>query len=247
MQNSQKVGAIRESGTLAKEGKKAAPGLGRIPARREDILGEVNFRAILSVERRRAERSRQPFVLMLLDVSAVATDRGRMAFAEALPPVVSGAIRESDLIGWYREGAVLAVIFTEVSEQCSIPLAEVFHSKMRLTLRENFGQTLASRLAITFHVFPERSDGNSPDTIVDPKLYPEVSEGTTRKRLPRIIKRVLDISGGAILLLIHSPVLVCVALAIKLTSKGPVIYRQERLGQFGKIFHCLKFRTMYVD
>ncbi len=160
--------------------------------------------------------------------------------------MVSRAIRESDLIGWYRSGAVLAVIFTEVSEDGSV-ITEVLRSKMQLALKENFGQSIASRLAITFHVFPERWNGNSPDPVVDPKLYPEVSQKATSEQVPRTIKRVLDILGGAILLVIHSPVLACVALAIKLTSKGPVIYRQERLGQFGKSFQCLKFRTMYVD
>jgi lipopolysaccharide/colanic/teichoic acid biosynthesis glycosyltransferase len=48
-------------------------------------------------------------------------------------------------------------------------------------------------------------------------------------------------------LLILSPILAAIALAIKLTSKGPVIFEQERLGQFGTKFKCLKFRTMYTD
>jgi lipopolysaccharide/colanic/teichoic acid biosynthesis glycosyltransferase len=246
MQSSQqKVGVARKSRTFANDGHRAVPSLGGIPARREDVLEEVNFRAMLSIERRRAERSRQPFVLMLLDVTAVVTDREHPLLGQ-LTPVVSSAIRESDLIGWYRNGAVLAVIFTEVSEDGCV-ITEVLRAKMQLALKENFGQSLASRLAITFHVFPETWNGNSPDPVVDAKLYPEVSEKASSERFPRTIKRVLDIVGGAILLGIHSPVLACVALAIKLTSKGPVIYRQERLGQFGKSFQCLKFRTMYVD
>jgi lipopolysaccharide/colanic/teichoic acid biosynthesis glycosyltransferase len=246
MQSSpQKVGVARKSRTVANDGHRAVPSLGGIPARREDILEEVNFRAMLSIERRRAERSRQPFLLMLLDVTAVVKDREHPLLRQ-LTPVVSSAIRESDLIGWYRNGAVLAVIFTEVSEDGSV-ITEVLRAKMQLALKENFGQKIASRLAITFHVFPERWNGNSSDPVADPKLYPEVSQKATREQFPRTIKRVLDILGGSILLLIHSPVLACVALAIKLTSKGPVIYRQERLGQFGKSFQCLKFRTMYVD
>jgi lipopolysaccharide/colanic/teichoic acid biosynthesis glycosyltransferase len=241
----QKVGVARKSRAFANDGQRAVPSLGGIPARREDVLGEVNFRAMLSIERRRAERSRQPFVLMLLDVTAVVKDREHPLLGQ-LTPVVSSAIRESDLIGWYRNAAVLAVIFTEVSEGGGI-ITEVLRSKMQLALKEGFGQRLASRLAISFHVFPEAWNGNSPDPVGDPKLYLEVSPKATSEQVPRIIKRMVDILGGATLLLIHSPVLACVALAIKLTSKGPVIYRQERLGQFGKSFQCLKFRTMYVD
>ena len=62
-----------------------------------------------------------------------------------------------------------------------------------------------------------------------------------------VVKRGIDILGSGLLLALLSPILGAIALAIKLTSKGPVIFRQERLGQFGKRFNCLKFRTMYTD
>src|ERR1700745_3647578 len=127
MQSSQKkVGVARKSRTFANDAQRAEPGLGGIPVRREDILEEVNFRAMLSIERRRAERSRQPFVLMLLDVTAVVTDREHPLLKQ-LTPVICSAIRESDLIGWYRNAAVLAVIFTEVSEDGSV-ITEVLRS-----------------------------------------------------------------------------------------------------------------------
>jgi lipopolysaccharide/colanic/teichoic acid biosynthesis glycosyltransferase len=53
--------------------------------------------------------------------------------------------------------------------------------------------------------------------------------------------------GSSILLLIFSPLLTAVALAIKLSSKGQVIFKQERVGWLGKEFKCLKFRTMYTN
>jgi lipopolysaccharide/colanic/teichoic acid biosynthesis glycosyltransferase len=53
--------------------------------------------------------------------------------------------------------------------------------------------------------------------------------------------------GSFSLLLLLSPVLAAIAVAIKLTSKGPVIFEQYRLGQFGTRFKCLKFRTMYTN
>ena len=65
-------------------------------------------------------------------------------------------------------------------------------------------------------------------------------------RLPRITKRTLDLVGGSILLAIAAPVLALVALAIKLDSRGPVFYRQMRLGTRGKTFMLLKLRTMHV-
>jgi lipopolysaccharide/colanic/teichoic acid biosynthesis glycosyltransferase len=62
-----------------------------------------------------------------------------------------------------------------------------------------------------------------------------------------MLKRVLDVLGGALGLVIALPILAAVAAAIKLTSKGPVLYSQERVGRFGDRFRIYKFRTMRVD
>lgn len=60
-------------------------------------------------------------------------------------------------------------------------------------------------------------------------------------------KRFLDIIASVLLLLVVGPVLVAVALAVKLSSPGPVLFTQERLGKGGRRFHIYKFRTMYQD
>jgi exopolysaccharide biosynthesis polyprenyl glycosylphosphotransferase len=60
-------------------------------------------------------------------------------------------------------------------------------------------------------------------------------------------KRMLDVLGSAALLLIFSPVLVTTAIAIKLESKGPVFFLQQRAGRGNKSFNLIKFRSMYVD
>lgn len=63
----------------------------------------------------------------------------------------------------------------------------------------------------------------------------------------RVMKRCFDlvVSGVAIVLL--SPLLLVIAVAIKLTSRGPIIFRQERVGQYGYLFRIYKFRTMWED
>ncbi|MGH7888115.1 MAG: undecaprenyl-phosphate glucose phosphotransferase [Candidatus Binatia bacterium] len=60
-------------------------------------------------------------------------------------------------------------------------------------------------------------------------------------------KRFVDISVGGIALLIFAPVMAAVAIAIKCSSRGPVLYRQERMGLDGRRFQMLKFRTMVAD
>ena len=66
-------------------------------------------------------------------------------------------------------------------------------------------------------------------------------------RARQIAKRAFDILCSGILLLLASPVMLLTMLAIKLDSPGPIIYRQERVGLGGRIFMCLKFRSMRTD
>ena len=79
----------------------------------------------------------------------------------------------------------------------------------------------------------------------------------TRQAVPRRIdavaggpppaKRVVDVAGAALLLLIAAPMLLAVALAVWMTSEGPVLFRQRRVGRRGAEFEVLKFRTMHRD
>jgi exopolysaccharide biosynthesis polyprenyl glycosylphosphotransferase len=66
-------------------------------------------------------------------------------------------------------------------------------------------------------------------------------------RLPKVVKRTVDLLGASVLLLLSMPVLIGTALAIKFTSRGPVFFRQVRLGLNGNEFSILKFRSMYAD
>ena len=62
-----------------------------------------------------------------------------------------------------------------------------------------------------------------------------------------MLKRLFDLLGAAVALLLLSPLLLVVAVLIKLDSPGPVFFRQERVGRFGRPFRIHKFRTMVVD
>jgi len=62
-----------------------------------------------------------------------------------------------------------------------------------------------------------------------------------------IIKRVFDLFCSVVGLIVLLPILVCIALGVKMDSPGPVLFRQIRVGRFGKPFRIYKFRTMIVD
>ncbi len=67
------------------------------------------------------------------------------------------------------------------------------------------------------------------------------------KKFHFILKRVFDISVSLFLITLFSPILLIVALLIKLTSRGPILYSNERVGLGGDHFKCHKFRSMVTD
>lgn len=68
-----------------------------------------------------------------------------------------------------------------------------------------------------------------------------------KRNVSLVFKRLFDIVMSFFMILILSPILIALAIWIKLDSKGPVFFRQERITQYGKTFRIFKFRTMVVD
>jgi exopolysaccharide biosynthesis polyprenyl glycosylphosphotransferase len=102
---------------------------------------------------------------------------------------------------------------------------------------------------VDLRVIPDMYEGQ---TLADPIEY--IGQFPTiplhHGYLPEIslvIKRALDIVISSLVLLILAPVLVAVAIAIKIDSSGPVFYLSERIGKKGYVFRCIKFRTMIAD
>jgi sugar transferase (PEP-CTERM system associated) len=94
--------------------------------------------------------------------------------------------------------------------------------------------------------FYERTKGEVPTSSLRASwlIY---GHGFAQGQWRRFIKRSFDIVSSAVLLVIASPMMVLTAIAIKLESAGPVIYRQERVGLGGRGFMCMKFRSMRDD
>lgn len=74
------------------------------------------------------------------------------------------------------------------------------------------------------------------------EIYPDLMP-----QWQRVIKRTLDIIGSLFAIIILSPLLLFIALRVRLSSPGPILYKQQRVGKGGKPFHILKFRSMFVD
>jgi lipopolysaccharide/colanic/teichoic acid biosynthesis glycosyltransferase len=101
------------------------------------------------------------------------------------------------------------------------------------------------RISMSIHLFPEGFDGSPQFGSIDESLYPDLIRDSNIAA--RASKRVIDVAGSLLAMVVFSPVLAAIAVSIKLTSKGPVVFRQERVGEDGRRFTFLKFRSMYED
>jgi lipopolysaccharide/colanic/teichoic acid biosynthesis glycosyltransferase len=211
------------------------------------ILDEGSFHHTLCVEKKRAERSRKSFLLMLLDLGRLLTDEKEAKVLTRILSVLSAAIRETDVTGWHKNGTILGVMFTELPTEGRAPIVGATLSRITGVLYASLTFDQFNRIAISHYVFPDEWDCDIQQRPSDPTLYPDLKEQADGSKLYRVTKRTIDFVGSALGLLILSPLFLVSALAIKLTSKGPVLFRQQRVGQFGTPFVFLKFRSMYLD
>lgn len=210
------------------------------------FYSKAHFHHMLRIERHRTERSGKPFLMLLLDISALRAERRPEEILDKLHPALRFALRETDIRGWYDHDRVVGVIFTEMIS-VDRPSIEGIFRKIHGRLGEKLTGELLDKIVISFHVFPEQQGDVSIDGQFVAKLYPDLPKRDPGFRLSLAAKRVMDVSLSAAALLLFSPVFLAIAAAIKWTSDGPVFFKQERLGYNGKNFTFLKFRSMYKD
>jgi lipopolysaccharide/colanic/teichoic acid biosynthesis glycosyltransferase len=97
-----------------------------------------------------------------------------------------------------------------------------------------------------FYWFPEQWTERDGSRAMNGAVYPDVAHRAEARKVSLAVKRAVDIAASAALLIGLAPLLGIVALVIRLTSPGPVIFRQQRLGQRGRPFTLFKFRSMYA-
>jgi lipopolysaccharide/colanic/teichoic acid biosynthesis glycosyltransferase len=204
--------------------------------RRESrILSEELFNGVLKNERMRAERCNQPFVVLVV----AADDQPDAAVAFMWNPVLeamAALTRETDVMGWIARRSVLGVIMTEIRTLD----AAAAHELEALVARElvaRLDAKTAAKLSVRLQVHSEQKRMEEAGTL----------PGEPQKTTYDAIKRGLDVVGSLLLLVTLAPVLFLLGALVKLTSRGPVFFGQERVGQKMKPFTVLKFRTMYVN
>lgn len=141
----------------------------------------------------------------------------------------------SDVVELVKGSHVHAVIFAEGS----FPDSQHF-KRMAWELEEHDTQMI---------VVPALTDISSERLTARPVAgLPLVHvERPRAMEASRWVKRAFDIVGSSLLLLVSAPVIAAVAIAIKLEDRGPVFFKQTRVGRRGEEFECLKIRSMVID
>lgn len=208
------------------------------------VLGEKLFRGALIRERKRSDRSSEPFVLLLLGVGD--GPGADSATRNAAVTAVVAATGEADVVGWVEGEAVIGVIVPEICASQLPGARSSIAARLRRELAKRLDAATVERLPLRLHLYPEPSvAGQTEPGLVDPVFYPEGRSCPARGPRYETIKRWLDVIGSLTLLLALSPLLALIAALVKLGSRGPVLFRQVRIGQMMKPFTMLKFRTMY--
>ncbi len=212
----------------------------------KDVLTAEVFRRMISLERKRSERTQRPFVLLLMDTGRTQpTEKNGRILVDILSALQS-ATRETDVMGWYEMNSAVGVMFTEITLENNLILSTIL-SRISDVLRGRLTGEQFSQIKFSFHLFPEEWDSSNPERQSNPTLYPDLHKRNGHNRLSRAMKRGMDVLGSVLLITILSPVFLVIAAVIKLSSEGPVLFRQQRIGEHGTAFTFLKFRSMYVN
>ena len=206
------------------------------------VIEEGLFRDVLLREQRRADRFGQTFVLVL-----VALKSDRVCDLSTWHSIIEGltiAKRDTDVVGWLERGDVLAMIVPEVDATDTSVIRDL-ESRVQLALTRRLDVETRDDFSIRLrrHI-PFKGGAHGANESVDPvlrELHP-----SPRARVRANLKRVLDVVASSALLLAASPVFLSVAACMKLMSPGPILFRQSRVGERGKLFTMLKFRTMHL-
>ena len=193
------------------------------------IMDEHHFLRMLCLERKRTERSGNRFMLMLLNGRRIFQRGEGERCIQQIVQAVTLSTRETDTMGWYEYGSTVAVLFTEIGQQEEN--ASLIISKVTIALQKALGIDQFDALNVVFRIFPN-TELEPDDEDVDLIFYPDSSDRHDSRRGERILKRGIDIVGSLMILSVLWPVLLVIAVLVKLTSEGPILFRQRRVGLY---------------
>lgn len=198
------------------------------------LLPKEVFLECLRLEKKRASRTDHPLSIVLFYLEPEKPEKRQKGHRPFLEYLIENT-RETDLKGWLDRN-VIAVLLPDTDQD------GLKHYERKI-LKGN-GRSKITTVSATYpdHLF-ERLLAERETT---PDLFPlELDEGEGRNKFGLAIKRGIDIAGSIGGLTLLFPLMVLIAVAVKVSSPGPVLFRQTRLGLKGTRFLFYKFRSMY--
>jgi lipopolysaccharide/colanic/teichoic acid biosynthesis glycosyltransferase len=198
-----------------------------------ELYSADRMRKILERERARADRARVPLSVIIFTTG----DRQAEPLTTSwLVKILCSRLRCLDEKGWLDEQRIGVVLPGTPPEGAWKVVADVCR---------NFPANVPPPTSDVY-VYPDEFAGNNNDSSSKEVANAAPLSVILMKPLP-VWKRSLDVCGAFIGLVLLAPLLAVIAVAIKLTSPGPVFFRQRRSGHGGRPFVICKFRTMVVD
>ena len=159
--------------TMLRAKQKAATASANSPIAEElpdyGLLGEKTFLEMLRLERKRTERSHQRFALMILGVGGLLRTPAKIDACAKFLVALSESTRDTDIRGWYKEGASIGVIFTDIGLADGKIVASALLKKVTAALAVAFSIEDLKEIRLAFHVYPEDWRGeagpNGPDAL----------------------------------------------------------------------------------
>lgn len=204
------------------------------------LLPEELFRSALLRERKRADRFDESFALVTVALGDTPIPG---TLSQTVAAALTSATRETDLVGWVEDGLVLGATYAEVATSSEATLG-LLEARLQRELESRLEtKSLVSLQVRWYRHAPPGTDGADGLSHGDP-LADDLRLREQRLTVIDRCKRGLDLAGSAVLLVLLSPLFLLLAVLVRLTSSGPVFFRQTRIGYMGKPFTMLKFRTM---
>lgn len=158
------------------EGTAVRLAVSKAPAKNGRLLDSESFHRMISMERKRAERSRKAFLLMLLDLGRLQAGQrnGDGRPLQQVLSLLSGTLRETDITGWHTDHRVLGIIFTELALESRQSIAGTMLSRVSGVLYNGLAFEEFNEITISHYVFPEDWDYRVDHRPSHPKLYPDL-------------------------------------------------------------------------
>ena len=234
------------------------------------ILNKSEFADLICYERERSERTNSPFSLIHMDFKKNNGNTNPQAFKEFIN-IIAPEFRTLDRPGWTKNNTICILL-----PETNIDGAKNAAVKLKNKLKERIGKKFSS-LDFAISTYPEhfeckekkihsketkRRSSSSPEIYtmeyasnplmsdlitLDSSCILDLGSMDFRENCQFVMKRLIDIAGALFGLIIFFPIMLIIAAAIKLTSKGPLFFQQERMGYQGKKFNFLKFRSMHTN